>query len=109
VKLSVADPSWLAFSGGFDHSIPRRLSKRFFDLVAAGALLLVAWPFMLIVATCIALESRGPILYRQERIGEDGCSFKLIKFRSMRVDAESDGVARWASQNDDRTTRVGRI
>ncbi|GAB3356707.1 TIGR03013 family XrtA/PEP-CTERM system glycosyltransferase [Lysobacter tyrosinilyticus] len=109
VKLSVADPSWLAFSGGFDHSVPRRLSKRFFDLVAASSLLLVAWPFMLIVAACIALESRGPILYRQERIGEDGCTFKLIKFRSMRVDAESDGVARWASQNDDRTTRVGRI
>jgi len=109
VKLSVADPSWLAFSGGFDHSTPRRLSKRFFDLVAAGALLLVAWPFMLIVAACITLESRGPILYRQERIGENGHTFKLIKFRSMRVDAESDGVARWASQNDDRTTRVGRI
>jgi sugar transferase (PEP-CTERM system associated) len=109
IKLSVADPSWLAFSGGFDHSIQRRLSKRFFDLVAAGALLLVAWPFMLMVVACIALESRGPILYRQERIGENGRTFKLIKFRSMRVDAESDGVARWASQNDDRTTRVGRI
>ena len=109
VKLSVADPSWLAFSGGFDHSVPRRLSKRFFDLIAAGSLLLVAWPFMLVVAACIALESPGPILYRQERIGEDGRTFKLIKFRSMRVDAEPDGVARWASQNDDRTTRVGRI
>ncbi|HEU0307501.1 MAG TPA: TIGR03013 family XrtA/PEP-CTERM system glycosyltransferase [Lysobacter sp.] len=109
VKLSVADPSWLAFSGGFDHSIPRRLSKRFFDLTAACALLLVAWPFMLVVAACIALESRGPILYRQTRIGENGRSFELIKFRSMRVDAEADGVARWASQDDDRTTRVGRI
>ncbi|QNP40680.1 TIGR03013 family XrtA/PEP-CTERM system glycosyltransferase [Lysobacter solisilvae (ex Woo and Kim 2020)] len=109
VKLNVADPSWLAFSGGFDHSIPRRLNKRFFDLVAAGALLLVAWPFMLAVAACIALESRGPIFYRQERTGENGRTFHLIKFRSMRVDAEADGVARWASQNDDRTTRVGRI
>jgi len=109
VKLSVADPSWLAFSGGFDHSVQRRVSKRFFDLVAAGALLLVAWPFMLIVAACIAVESRGPILYQQERIGENGRTFKLIKFRSMRMDAESDGVARWASQNDDRITRIGRI
>jgi sugar transferase (PEP-CTERM system associated) len=109
VKLNIADPSWLAFSGGFDHSIPRRLNKRFFDLVAACALLLVAWPFMLLVAVSIALESRGPILYRQERIGENGKTFKLIKFRSMRVDAEADGVARWASNNDDRTTRVGRI
>ncbi|QSX77692.1 TIGR03013 family XrtA/PEP-CTERM system glycosyltransferase [Agrilutibacter solisilvae] len=109
VKLNVADPSWLAFSGGFDHSVPRRLSKRFFDLAAAGALLMVAWPAMLVVATCIALESRGPILYRQTRVGENGRTFELIKFRSMRVDAEADGVARWASQGDDRTTRVGRI
>ncbi|MFC5578024.1 TIGR03013 family XrtA/PEP-CTERM system glycosyltransferase [Lysobacter niabensis] len=109
IKLNVVDPSWLAFSGGFDHSLPRRLSKRFFDLTAACALLLVAWPFMLVVAVCIALESRGPILYRQTRIGENGRSFELIKFRSMRVDAEADGVARWASQDDDRTTRVGRI
>ncbi|GAB3384705.1 TIGR03013 family XrtA/PEP-CTERM system glycosyltransferase [Lysobacter fragariae] len=109
VKLNVVDPSWLAFSGGFDHSMPRRLIKRFFDLAAAGTLLLLAWPFMLVVAACVALESRGPILYRQTRIGENGCSFELIKFRSMRVDAEADGVARWASRDDDRSTRVGRI
>ena len=62
VKLNVADPSWLVFSGGFDHSLPRRLSKRFFDLAAAGALLLVAWPVMLVVAVCMALESRRPDL-----------------------------------------------
>lgn len=109
VKLNVADPSWLAFSGGFDNSIPRRLSKRFFDLAAACALLSIAWPFMLVVAACIKLESRGPILYRQTRVGENGRGFELVKFRSMRVDAEADGVARWASQNDDRTTRIGRI
>lgn len=109
VKLNVADPSWLAFSGGFDHSISRRLNKRFFDLAAACSLLLLAWPAMLVVAICVALESRGPILYRQTRVGENGRHFDLIKFRSMRVDAEADGVARWASQGDDRTTRVGRL
>jgi sugar transferase (PEP-CTERM system associated) len=109
VKLNVADPSWLAFSGGFDHSIPRRLNKRFFDLLAACALLAVAWPFMLVVAALIALESPGPILYRQTRVGENGRTFELVKFRSMRIDAEADGVARWASQDDDRTTRIGRI
>ncbi len=109
VKLSVADPSWLAFSGGFDHSMPRRLNKRFFDLLAASALLLVAWPFMLVVALCIALESGGPILYRQTRVGENGRRFELVKFRSMRADAEGDGVARWASKDDDRSTRVGRF
>jgi len=109
VKLNVADPSWLAFSGGFDHSMPRRVNKRFFDLFAASALLLVAWPFMLVVSACIALESRGPILYRQTRVGHNGERFELVKFRSMRTDAEGDGVARWASRDDDRTTRVGRF
>lgn len=109
VKLNVADPSWLAFSGGFDQSMPRRLNKRFFDLIAATALLLVAWPFMLAVALCIGWESSGPILYRQTRVGENGRRFELVKFRSMRADAEGDGVARWASQDDDRSTRVGRF
>jgi len=109
VKLNVADPSWLVFSGGFDHSMPRRLNKRFFDLLAASCLLLVAWPVMLVVALGIWLESGAPILYRQTRVGEQGCLFQLNKFRSMRVDAESDGVARWASQGDDRTTGVGRF
>jgi len=109
VELEIVDPSWLVFSGGFDHSLPRRLSKRFFDLLAAMILLLVSWPAMLLVALAVWLESGGPILYRQTRIGKDGGSFELFKFRSMRVDAESDGVARWASENDDRTTRVGRF
>lgn len=109
VKLNVADPSWLAFSGGFDHSMPRCLSKRFFDLLAACALLLVAWPAMVLVALCIWMESGRPILYRQTRVGENGRQFELVKFRSMRADAEGDGVARWASQHDDRSTRVGRF
>ncbi len=109
VKLNVVDPSWLVFSGGFDHSMPRRLSKRFFDLIAASTLLLVAWPFMLIVAVCVRLESEGPVLYRQTRVGQSGAGFELVKFRSMRTDAEKGGVAVWASKNDDRTTRVGKF
>lgn len=107
IKLSVVEPSTLVFSGGFDHSLPRRLSKRCFDLAAASLLLLVAWPVMLLVALCVSLESRGPVLYRQTRVGESGRSFELIKFRSMRTDAERDGVAQWASKNDSRVTRVG--
>lgn len=109
IKLEVVDPSSLIFSGGFDHSLPRRLSKRFFDLAAASLLLLLAWPFMLIVILCIWAETGRPILYRQTRVGEGGRNFDLTKFRSMRVDAEKDGVARWATTNDDRTTRVGRF
>jgi len=111
VKLSLAEPSWLVFSQGFDASPLRRLSKRGFDLVAASAVLLLTWPFMLMVALAIRLESgKGqPILYRQERVGERSRVFGLIKFRSMRTDAEKDGVARWASKSDDRITRVGRV
>lgn len=109
IKLNVIDPSTLVFSGGFDHSLPRRLSKRFFDLSAAILLLAVAWPFMLLVAACVWLESGAPVFYRQTRVGESGHSFELFKFRSMRTDAEKDGVARWASKDDDRTTRVGRF
>ncbi len=109
VQLSVADPSWLVFSGGFDYSMPRRMIKRLFDLGAALALLLVAWPMMLVVALAIWLESGGPVLYRQTRVGERGQHFELIKFRSMRQDAEKGGVAVWATRNDDRTTRVGKF
>ncbi len=109
VTLNVLDPSWLVFSGGFDHSMLRRLGKRLFDLVAASALLLVAWPVMLVVALCVWRESGSPILYRQTRVGQSGQDFELVKFRSMRNDAELDGRARWASNDDDRSTRIGRV
>jgi len=106
-----AYPSWLVFSDGFDASPLRRVSKRAFDVFAAAVVLALCWPFMLAVAIAIRLESgKGqPILYRQDRVGERGRIFSLIKFRSMRTDAELDGVARWAAKNDDRVTRVGRF
>ena len=69
VVLNTSDPSWLVFAGDFNHSVVRMLNKRMFDLVAASTLLLIAWPFMLIVAALIRLESAGPILYRQTRVG----------------------------------------
>ena len=111
VQLSVLDPSWLVFSGGFNATPLRKLSKRCFDLLAASVLLLLCWPLMLLEALAIRIESGPgqPILYRQERVGERGQTFMLMKFRSMRTDAERDGVARWASMHDDRVTRVGRI
>jgi sugar transferase (PEP-CTERM system associated) len=111
VKLSLTEPSWLVFSDGFDVTPLRMICKRVFDIVSALLILLLTWPFMLLVALAIMIESgvRAPILYRQERVGERGRVFNLIKFRSMRTDAERDGVARWASKNDDRITRVGRI
>ncbi|WP_266182487.1 TIGR03013 family XrtA/PEP-CTERM system glycosyltransferase [Dyella humicola] len=111
VQLTILDPSWLVFSGGFNATPLRLLSKRCFDLGAATVLLLTLWPLMLLEALAIWLESGPgqPILYRQERVGEHGRNFLLLKFRSMRTDAERDGIARWASKNDDRVTRVGRI
>jgi sugar transferase (PEP-CTERM system associated) len=111
VQLSLLDPSWLVFSGGFNATPLRRLSKRCFDLAAATVLMLLTWPLMLLMVLAIRLESGAgqPILYRQERVGERGRTFWLLKFRSMRTDAELDGVARWASKHDDRVTRVGRI
>ncbi len=111
VQLSLTDPSWLVFSGGFDATPLRRASKRCSDLVVAALVLLLTWPLMLLVALAIRIESGAgqPILYRQERVGAGGKTFQLIKFRSMRTDAELDGVARWANKDDDRVTRVGRF
>jgi sugar transferase (PEP-CTERM system associated) len=110
IKIDLANASWLVFSDGFYISPTRRAVKRIFDLVAASMLLLTTAPLMLLTALAVRMESdRGaPVLYRQERVGEYGRPFSVIKFRSMRTDAEGDGVARWASVNDNRVTRVGR-
>ncbi|MBS0581905.1 MAG: TIGR03013 family PEP-CTERM/XrtA system glycosyltransferase [Proteobacteria bacterium] len=110
INLAVS-PSWLVFSEGFHATLLRKATKRAFDIVSAMAVLLLTWPFMLLVALAIRLESGPgqPILYRQRRVGEHGFTFNLYKFRSMRTDAERDGIARWAATNDDRVTRVGRF
>ncbi|HEX7326315.1 MAG TPA: TIGR03013 family XrtA/PEP-CTERM system glycosyltransferase [Rhodanobacteraceae bacterium] len=111
IKMDLTNPSWLVFSDGFNASPLRRGIKRAFDVSVASLILVCAWPFMLLTALAIRLESgRGaPILYRQERVGENGQTFPVIKFRSMRIDAECNGVAQWAAKNDSRVTRVGRI
>ncbi len=111
IKLALTDPSWLVFSGGFDSSLGRQLSKRAMDMAASLAVLALTWPLLLLVALAIRIESGPgqPILYRQERVGLLGSMFSLVKFRSMRTDAEQDGIARWAGRNDNRITRVGRI
>ncbi|WP_250625475.1 TIGR03013 family XrtA/PEP-CTERM system glycosyltransferase [Pinirhizobacter soli] len=111
VQLNLLDPSWLVFSGGFNATPLNLMLKRGFDVLMATTMTLLLWPLMLLTALAIRLESgKGqPILYRQERVGEHGRTFWLYKFRSMRTDAEMDGVARWATKNDDRVTRVGRV
>lgn len=111
IQLDVVDPSWLVFSGGFRNGPLRAAAKRTFDVVAAGVLLLAALPVMLLTMLAILAESGwgAPVLYRQQRVGEGGRTFDVLKFRSMRTDAERDGVARWAASDDDRITRVGRV
>jgi sugar transferase (PEP-CTERM system associated) len=108
-KLSVEKlpPSSIIFSNGFRGVVVYRRIKRAIDLLASLAGLIVFLPLCLLIALAIKLDSRGPVLYRQERVGQDGCLFSLIKFRSMMVDAEKDGPV-WAVVNDQRVTRVGR-
>jgi sugar transferase (PEP-CTERM system associated) len=101
-------PSWLVFSDGFRASRGTRFIKRASDVLLAFAGLVLAAPLMLLTAIAVRLDSRGPILYRQERVGQHGRTFTLYKFRSMRADAEQSGPV-WAKDNDNRVTRVGRF
>jgi exopolysaccharide biosynthesis polyprenyl glycosylphosphotransferase len=78
-----------------------------FVLAALG--LLFAFPIMIVTAVAIRLDSPGPIFYSQERVGRNGRSFRMLKFRSMRQDAENEGVPQWAQKGDPRITRVGRF
>lgn len=109
IRIDSLRVSWLIFGDGFRQSWRRTGIKRLFDIVVAAVLLVLASPVMLLTAILVAMEGGFPILYRQERVGLDGRLFNVIKFRSMRQDAESDGTPRWATANDDRVTRVGRI
>ena len=109
IRIDSLRVSWLIFGDGFRQSWRRTAVKRLFDIVAASFLLLLAAPVMLLTMLMIILEDGFSVVYRQERVGLDGRLFNVIKFRSMRKDAESDGQPRWATANDDRVTRVGRI
>ncbi len=109
VLLESLNPSWIVLGDGFRQGFFRTAMKRLFDLVVSGALLLLTFPIMLAAAVWIFLESGLPVLYRQERVGQDGRVFTIYKLRSMKNTAESDGTPRWAAANDDRTTKVGRI
>lgn len=109
IQVESLNPSWMIFSDGFQRGSVKDISKRLFDITASGLLLLLTLPVMLITALLIWLESGSSVLYRQERVGEYGRIFNVLKFRSMRQDAERDGVPQWAKKQDDRVTRVGRV
>ena len=107
IKLDDLRPSNMIFADGFTQAILKQTEKRAFDIVVSSALLLVSLPFLVVTAIAIRLEGPGSVFYRQERVGLRGRPFTVYKFRSMREDAEQDGVAVWAKADDDRVTKVG--
>ena len=109
IRVDSLQPSWRVFGGGFDQSFVRAVGKRGFDLVVSLMIFAVSLPAMLIAGLLIYLEDGAPIFYQQERVGKNGKPFMVRKFRSMRNDAEKAGKPQWASSDDPRTTRVGRI
>lgn len=111
VRIDVLNPSWIIFGEGFRRGSLRQLTARTLDLIAGTVIIVLSIPAMLATLVAIKVEEglRAPVLYRQERVGVGGRIFSLMKFRSMRVDAEASGEARWAQANDPRVTRVGAI
>jgi len=108
VDLGLLRPGWLEGQGKGGGWLQDTL-RRGLDIAGSLGLLLFTLPLLLVTAAAIRLDSPGPVLYRQERVGRGGRVFTLYKFRSMRVDAEAAGAPRWASRRDDRVTRVGRL
>ncbi len=108
VDLATTNPSGLIFSDGF--SAGQRISrvgKRVFDILASIAVLIVGLPLIVIAGIAVKLDSKGPVFYRQSRVGLFGEPYDIVKIRSMRTDAEAAGKAVWAAENDPRITRVG--
>jgi sugar transferase (PEP-CTERM system associated) len=109
IAIENLKPSWLIFNGGFQVSRRLLLQKRLLSLAASSVLLILFAPVMLLAMALIKLDTRGPLFYRQERVGQDGRVFVLWKFRSMRADAEEGTGPVWSRPDDDRVTRIGRL
>jgi sugar transferase (PEP-CTERM system associated) len=107
IELAEIHPGWMVFGNGFYYSQLRDASKRVFDIAVCILLLFLAWPLMLLTAVAIFFETGRPVIYHQVRTGLNGKPFSIYKFRSMSKDAEKDGKAVWAKQNDTRVTKVG--
>ena len=109
IAVEALRPSYLIFNEGFARSPRKELVKRFGDLVLSTLGIVVTWPVMVATAIAIRLDSPGPVLFKQERVGQDGLPFTLFKFRSMRADAEKASGPVWAKEGDPRVTRCGRF
>lgn len=110
-KIAVENlrPSWMIFSDGFSKSNRFEAIKRISDIFLALSGVVLAAPLMAVVWIALRLSSSGPATYSQARVGKDGATFTLHKFRSMRVDAEAASGAVWAQRNDPRVTKLGRF
>lgn len=109
IRLDSLYAGWLIFGDGFRQGTIRTAIKRLFDIVCASILIILALPVMFVAAILIVIEDGFPLLYRQERVGLNGRLFNVIKFRSMRRDAEKDGKPIWAQAQDNRVTKVGQV
>lgn len=103
------NPAWLIFSDGFTKGMGRRIFKRITDILFSLTLLIITLPIILIVILLIKLDSKGPILFSQERVGQNRKPYMIHKFRSMVTNAEKASGPVWAQSNDDRITRIGRF
>ncbi len=109
VHVDMLRPSWLIFAGRRRDSPVKTVFREMMHRLLALLGLIFSLPFSILTVILIKLESRGPIFYKQERVGKSGKPFNVIKFRSMRTDAEKDGKPIWAVTNDERITRVGKV
>ena len=111
LPLDILRPGWLIYADGFEQGALRDVLKRGFDVGASLLIMMITWPFMLLAILAIKLEDglRAPVFYGQTRTGYVGKGFEVLKFRSMSVDAEVAGQAQWATRNDSRVTRVGKL
>lgn len=108
VRTQLLRPSWLIFSGPLRRVRIYRQARRLLDVAISLPGIMVSLPIMVLTAIAIKIDSRGPVLYMQKRVGEHNRIFTIMKFRSMRTDAEPDGPV-WAEEDDLRITRVGRV
>jgi sugar transferase (PEP-CTERM system associated) len=111
VRVDLLNPGWMIFGGGFKRDAIRRFTSRVLDLAASAVILIISLPVIFLTLLAIKLEDgwRSDVFYRQPRVGYNGRIFDLLKFRSMRADAERDGQAVWAQKNDPRVTHVGQL
>jgi exopolysaccharide biosynthesis polyprenyl glycosylphosphotransferase len=109
VWIDALSSEWFVYTSGFSQSKASIFLKRCFDIFFALLLLVLAAPLLLVVAIAVGLDSDGPILFRQNRVGLHGRAFVIYKFRSMRHDAEFPAVPAWAKERDERVTRIGRL